>query len=169
MSAENRKANRVCELKQITVLILIFLLSSVLAVVVDSDLSSAADGNETITADFTASPESGEAPLTVQFTDTSTGSPTERRWNFGDGSKLTEQNPIHTYEQAGSYTVTLTVRNSNGQDSKNVQINVIAAPETITADFTASPLSGEAPLTVQFTDTSTGSPTELEMEFWRRQ
>ena len=145
MSAENRKANRVCELKQITVLILIFLLSSVLAVVVGSDLSSAADNeNETITADFTASPASGEAPLTVQFTDTSTGSPTAWSWDFGDGTTSPDQNPIHTYTSAGAYTVTLTASNANGPDSKNVQINVLKSTPTITWSKPADITSGTA-------------------------
>ena len=48
-------------------------------------------------ADFTANTTEGYAPLTVQFTDTSTNSPTEWNWNFGDGATSTEQNPEHTF------------------------------------------------------------------------
>ncbi|RKY56314.1 MAG: hypothetical protein DRP89_01620, partial [Candidatus Neomarinimicrobiota bacterium] len=63
----------------------------------------------TISAGFTASPLSGTTPLEVQFTDLSTGNPTSWAWDFGDGSTSTVQNPSHTYESVGSYTVMLTV------------------------------------------------------------
>jgi PKD repeat protein len=65
-------------------------------------------------ASFSATPTSGKAPLSVKFTDKSTGSPTSWRWSFGDGSVKTSQNPAHTYSKAGSYTVKLTVANVAG-------------------------------------------------------
>jgi PKD repeat protein len=53
-------------------------------------------------ADFTATPQSGDRPLSVQFTDTSSGAPTAWSWNFGDGSGgSTSQNPSHSYTTAG--------------------------------------------------------------------
>src|SRR6266851_104710 len=62
-----------------------------------------------LTADFTANPTSGNAPLTVQFTDQSTGTITNRDWSFGDSSADSSiQNPSHTYNSAGDFTVTLT-------------------------------------------------------------
>jgi PKD repeat protein len=69
------------------------------------------------TASFTAAPTSGAAPLGVQFTDTSTGSPTSWAWSFGDGTSSAAQHPSHTYTAAGTYTVTLTVSNSVGSDT----------------------------------------------------
>jgi autotransporter-associated beta strand protein len=62
-------------------------------------------------AAFKASVTSGQAPLTVQFTDSSTGSFTLRVWDFGDGSKpdSSTQNPSHLYSTANTYTVKLTV------------------------------------------------------------
>ena len=69
------------------------------------------------TASFSATPTSGPAPLTVQFTDASTGSPTAWSWNFGDGGTSTAQNPSHAYTAAGTYTVTLTASNSSGSDT----------------------------------------------------
>lgn len=66
---------------------------------------------------FTAAPTSGNAPLAVQFTDTSTGGPTSWSWSFGDGSTSTTQNPSHSYANAGSYSATLTVSNSNGSNT----------------------------------------------------
>jgi hypothetical protein len=64
-----------------------------------------------LVAAFSASPLSGKAPLTVKFTDKSTGAPTSWFWNFGDGKTSTEQNPMHTYTTEGTYTVRLTVKN----------------------------------------------------------
>jgi PKD repeat protein len=69
------------------------------------------------TASFSATPTSGAAPLTVQFTDTSTGIPTAWSWNFGDGGSSTAQNPSHAYTAAGTYTVALTVSNNGGSDT----------------------------------------------------
>ena len=60
----------------------------------------------------------------VQFTDLSKNT-TRWNWNFGDGSNSTKQNPAHTYTAAGIYTVSLTVSNSNGTDSKLATINVV--------------------------------------------
>lgn len=79
-----------------------------------------------VTANFTGSPTSGTAPLTVQFTDTSTGSPTSWSWNFGDGGTSTAQNPSRVYAAAGTYNVTLTATNACGSDgeTKNGYITV---------------------------------------------
>jgi len=65
-------------------------------------------------ADFTATPVVGYAPLRVTFTDHSTGGPSAWFWNFGDGETSAEQNPVHIYQRAGSYTVSLTATNAYG-------------------------------------------------------
>lgn len=65
-------------------------------------------------AGFTADKTSGSYPLTITFTDTSSGYPASYSWNFGDGGSSTSQNPVHTYASAGTYTVSLTVTNSDG-------------------------------------------------------
>jgi PKD repeat protein len=62
-----------------------------------------------VSADFTASPPGGEAPLTVSFTDLSNGDPTSWEWDLGDGTGSLEQNPSHEYADPGRYTVSLTV------------------------------------------------------------
>ena len=69
-------------------------------------------------ASFTADPTSGSAPLTVQFTDTSSNSPTSWDWNFGDGSADSYvQNPQHIFDNTGLYTVTLTASNAGGSSA----------------------------------------------------
>lgn len=66
-------------------------------------------------ASFTASVVSGAAPLSVQFTDTSTvPGITSWFWEFGDGATSTEQSPSHTYADDGLYTVRLSVTGSTG-------------------------------------------------------
>jgi hypothetical protein len=69
-------------------------------------------------ADFTASPTRGVAPLTVHFTDRSTGEITSRHWAFGDGATSTLQNPSHTYSDPGAYSPTLTVTGPEGEETE---------------------------------------------------
>ena len=83
------------------------------------------------TAQFSASPTSGQYNLTVRFTDLSTNSPSSWQWDFGDGSpNSTDQNPVHTYTAAGTYTVTLTVSNAYGSSTlrKTGSITVTEPP-----------------------------------------
>ncbi|HEX4646967.1 MAG TPA: S8 family serine peptidase, partial [Verrucomicrobiae bacterium] len=111
----------------------------------------------TLTANFSANPASGQAPLTVQFTDTSTGSPTAWNWNFGDGATASAQNPSHTYSNAGNFTVTLTVGNSSGaSSSKSATITATNATTsgppviTLTATQPNAYFSGQVPGTIRF-------------------
>ncbi len=104
-------------------------------------------------ADFSSNVSSGNAPLTVQFTDLSQNA-AAWNWDFGDGASSTEQNPSHTYSTAGTYTVTLEASNANGTDSKSSTITVLRQPVPPVADFSSSVTEGYAPLTVQFTDLS---------------
>jgi hypothetical protein len=68
-----------------------------------------------LVASFTYDKNSGMAPLTVSFADTSIGNPTSWFWNFGDGSTSNLQYPEHVYTMADSFTVTLDVyRESDG-------------------------------------------------------
>jgi PGF-pre-PGF domain-containing protein len=110
-------------------------------------------------AAFTANVTSGDAPLTVAFTDASTGAATWS-WAFGDGNTSTDRNPVHTYTAAGTYTVNLTVTNTAGSSSatKTVTVTEPSGPAPV-AGFTANVTSGDAPLTVAFTDESTGAAT----------
>ena len=112
------------------------------------------------TADFSGSPRSGDAPLSVSFTDESApgdGTITAWSWDFGDGQNSAVQNPVHEYAAPGTYTVTLTVTDSNSLPGTETKTNYITANSVLTpptADFSGSPLSGDAPLSVSFTDES---------------
>ncbi|MDI9393997.1 MAG: PKD domain-containing protein [Euryarchaeota archaeon] len=154
-------------MKRITAFMLLFLIYSPLVIVADSDLGSAAYvANESFFAEFSASPLSGIAPLTVKFTDSSNGSPTNWEWDFNSDGIIdsTEKNPIYTYSTPGIYSATLTATNSTVSD-EITKSNYITVEKGPTADFSASPLSGIAPLTVRFTDSSTGNPTKWEWDF----
>jgi PKD repeat protein len=113
---------------------------------------------------FTATPTAGLAPLTVQFTDLSGGLPTSWLWSFGDGNTSTAQNPQHTYTAPGLYTVTLNATNEYGSDAET-KTNYITVYSPVTAQFMADVTYGALPLTVQFTDASSGSPTSWTWDF----
>ena len=61
------------------------------------------------------------APLTVNFTDTSSGDELKFLWNFGDGQTSALRNPTHTFSQ-GVWNVILTVTNDNGSDDTSATI-----------------------------------------------
>jgi S-layer protein (TIGR01567 family) len=108
-----------------------------------------------VTADFSADVYSGEEPLTVQFTDTSTGNVTSWSWDFDDGTSSNETNPTNIFS-AGNYTVSLTVSDGNETNTTTDYISVTAAAALIypEAAFSTNKTSGDAPLTVKFTDES---------------
>jgi PKD repeat protein len=62
------------------------------------------------------------APLTINFTNTSTGDGLTYSWNFGDGGTSTQANPTHTFVNPNVYSVTLTVTNANGTDQTSTTI-----------------------------------------------
>ncbi len=74
---------------------------------------------------FSMSTDYGTQPLKVIFTDRSLNNPTSWRWNFGDGSTSTLQNPTHSYAKAGFYRARLTVTNNIGIDSMERLVVVI--------------------------------------------
>jgi PKD repeat protein len=81
------------------------------------------------TASFTATPNSGTAPLTVNFTDSSSGNPDAWAWDFeNDGTvDSNTQNPSFTYTTPNTYTAKLTVTNSAGSSSLTKTITVSPA------------------------------------------
>jgi len=106
-----------------------------------------------------ASPLEGQP---IQFTDTSSGSPSSWLWDFGDGTTSTVQNPSHAYTAAGSKTVILTA--AKGSQSTAATRVLTVAPARIAA-FTYNPASPAAGQEVQFTDLSTDAPTAWRWDF----
>jgi len=126
-----------------------------------------------VVASFTAIPTAGTAPLAVQFSDTSTGTPASWNWSFGDGTWFnttvaSEKNPTYIFGSPGSFIVRLTVSNAAGSSSTipGTTITVIrpGTPAPV-ASFTTNRTSGNAPLAVQFSDTSRNYPTVWNWSF----
>ncbi|MDD1729417.1 MAG: PKD domain-containing protein [Methanospirillum sp.] len=117
-------------------------------------------------AEFKISVPDNEQPLKIQFTDKSqTDDPsypiTEREWDFGDGTHTSEQNPIHTYATAGSYTIRLKVANTCGSDEFSHLIQVGGCSSIVTAAMKSDPdppisTTGN-PFTISFTDENSSS------------
>ncbi|MBI4945394.1 MAG: PKD domain-containing protein [Bacteroidetes bacterium] len=123
--------------------------------------------NLTPVASFSATPTSScSAPLTVNFTDLSTGG-TNYNWTFGDGTpNSTAQNPSHTYTSPGIYSVTLLVSDSITQCSHTLVKNnyIIISPPV--ANFTAAPKIGCTPLPVNFISTSSSLIDPIKSYIW---
>ncbi len=86
------------------------------------------------TVGFSANTTAGLAPLAVQFTESTTGSVQYYYWQFGDGATSFEQNPVHVYDTAGKYTVSLYAIGSNGTQVKTIDDCI-----TVTAPVTPTP------------------------------
>jgi PKD repeat protein len=128
-------------------------------------------------ADFSSNISAGHPPLTVQFTDNSTGNPTSWIWGFGDGSASNEVNPVHTYYYPGNYKVTLLVSNRQGTSitpwcNYNYSCGLLSTLKTsiidvkianLTADFAWREINGTN--TVYFYDISSDSPIAWKWDF----
>jgi len=106
--------------------------------------------------DFVAAPTSGLLPLTVFFTNLTAGA-TNYLWAFGDGQFSTDENPSNTYTNAGNFTVTLTASGPGGTTNVSRLQYILVTNLPPIAAFEASPLTGFAPLTVYFTNLSSGA------------
>jgi PKD repeat protein len=124
-----------------------------------SDTSTTISSATVPVAQFTANTAMGYAPLTVQFMDSSLNIPASWSWDFGDTWYSFLQNPSHTYNAGGQYTVRLTAANGAGSSRFSSNISVYAPGFSVTPDH------GAAPLTVTFTDTGSGSPQPTAW-FW---
>jgi PKD repeat protein len=119
-------------------------------------------------ADFSAIPDTGCAPLHVQFNDTSTGSPISWEWDFQDDGTIDryEQNPEWIYNESGIYTVSLTVSDGINTDTE-IKTNYITvsgcsafeSPTNLTTDLDNQ--TGEVELNWQY-DSGGGSYEDFE-------
>ena len=116
-------------------------------------------------ANFSASATSGCAPITIQFTDLSTGNPFSWNWDMGNGQLSNVQNPVANYSSPGTYTVKLVVKNQTGIDDE-VKVGYITISPSPAANFTASLTTACAPATIQFTDLSTIPPGAGTITQW---
>jgi PKD repeat protein len=105
-----------------------------------------------LAASFTYSPASPVLGQAVQFTNTSVGYPTACQWDFGDGGISVSYNPIHYFQTAGSYTVTLTLSNASGSASARQTVN-ITAPDLVVSSLTHSPANPTTADTITFVAT----------------
>ncbi|WEK37625.1 MAG: PKD domain-containing protein [Candidatus Pseudobacter hemicellulosilyticus] len=115
------------------------------------------------TVNFSASSTTGCYPQAIKFTDASdpgSGNTVSWQWDFGDGTFSSDQNPEHTYRNAGNFNVSLRIRNSNGCEKTLTQTNYISLQEGVKADFSFStPNNCKPPAQIKFTNRSTGTGT----------
>jgi PKD repeat protein len=123
-------------------------------------------------ADFSAFPTSGPLPLTVQFTDGSTGTIIAWSWEYRRNSGpwkqfATKQSPSFTFSTPGTYDIRLKVTGPGGSDEQ-VKAGYITVQEPArrpVARFTQDQYTGKAPLTVHFKDRSLNSPDSYSWQF----
>src|SRR5437867_2152521 len=125
-----------------------------------------------LTASFTYSPSSPQVGQTVSFTGSSSGgtSPYSYSWSFGDGSTGTGSPVTHSYSSAGSFTVTLTVKDSGSPQqtvTSQQTVSVTSPAPALTASFTFSPSSPQTGQQVSFTGSASGgtSPYSYSWNF----
>lgn len=96
---------------------------------------------KTLDVNFTADKTSGPSPLTVKFTDLSTGNPNSWSWQFGDGGISAEQNPVHTYQQEGTFNVKLTISDGSSFASLEKMNYIVVNNSYTNCDSLHYPLS----------------------------
>ena len=126
------------------------------------------------TANFTATPLSVCEGQVVTFTNTSTANGasviTDYSWDFGDGYNDSIPNTTHIYNTPGTYSVTLTVTNSNGQADFELKTNYIVVKPAPTTSFSVNGLGCTVPLTVGFSNTgSSGANYSYNWNFGNSQ
>jgi hypothetical protein len=95
-------------------------------------------------SDFVAAPTFGPAPLTVAFTNTSSGDYAAVWWDLGDGTTSTLASPTHIFATAGTYTVALTVSGTGGTDGLTVYLGLCPGAGDVQrrSDFRSVPIGG---------------------------
>lgn len=108
-------------------------------------------------AEFTSSANGNEVSFTNQSMNADSYS-----WDFGDGNSSDEEDPVHTYEMDGAYTVTLVASNGCGSSTKEIVVTVVT---DVTADASADVTEGCTPLSVIFENLSSDNATTFEWLF----
>ena len=146
------------------------------SVLYPGDGAAAVANNTAPVAVMTApSPANGSPGTTFSFSGVGSSDPdsvdtiVSYSWNFGDGTTGSGQTASHVYSASGTYAVTLTVTDSRGLASSPVSANVGVGAATNTpptASFTFGPASGTAPVTANFTSTSTDAQGPISTWSW---
>jgi len=128
--------------------------------------------NPVVISYLSASPSSGVIPLEVSFAVEGSGGSGSYTysWDFGDGESSDQQNPTHIYDTADTYDVEVTVTDAGDLDNSTTGLLTVIAldqPVTLSVGISASPSSGNTPLTVTFTANISGGspPYSLEWDF----
>jgi len=119
---------------------------------------------ESLKAQFKADTTKVLVGQNIRFSNLSTGFPTSRIWDFGDNTVSPVSNPVHHYLQPGYYTVSLQIFENDSTDVE-IKENYIWVRDTLIAGFYAEPQVIHAGESVQFYDTSQGSPTQWKWYF----
>lgn len=133
------------------------------------------DAKKILKAEFSADSTSGSVPMTVKFQDRSHNYTydystriKEWHWDFGDGETSGERHPSHTYAQAGAYTVTLRIVDSEGDEDTETKAQFVvvdAKPQQPQAEFWASVMQGIQKTHVSFYDQSSGDINQWYWDF----
>lgn len=132
-----------------------------------SNLTISVDSPVSIDTRFNANPQSGLAPLSVNFSVVNPAQGMTYSWDFGDGSTGSGQTVSHVYSSPNTYLAALTVSDGQGnQDSASTSITVQAQqPATNDAAFSPSLASGVIPLTVDFTVDNPDAGNQYNWDF----
>ena len=103
---------------------------------------------------------------TISFVDKSTGEDiNSRSWDFGDGTTSSVENPIHTYDDIGTYEVILKITGPNGKTSNSSQnITITYKPPAADFDHPTENITVNTELT--FTDTSEPGDANITSWLW---
>jgi len=95
----------------------------------DNSSAESQENESAPAANIIASAESGDVPLTITFSNQGTAA--SLTWDFGDGSASRENSPTHTFEKPGNYIVSLSSKNSAGNASDKITIEVKQISEIV--------------------------------------
>ena len=112
--------------------------------------------------DFVMSNMTGLYQIILRLYDTSTNSPIAWNWSIDGGNFADIQNPLYVLTGEGNYTITLIATNVVGSNSTTKYANVSNFSALPITNFTMNNSVGFIPLSVQFTDDSSGSNPILE-------
>ena len=122
-----------------------------------------------LTVTAIASPLAGLVPLIVKFNATPLGGtpPYSCEWRYGDGSSSGYRNPTHQYNLTGTFDAKLTVTDLvGGTAARWINVTVSNSPPKLSVNISATPVSGTAPLEVQFGASPTGGSGNYTVYRW---